>query len=395
MAKNEVSTTKKVSIITFTIIGLVCLVIVGWWTWVQLYAPNKVIYNTHNVGVLTDFKGENQKTFIEAKYYSNYNQNGLKMLDIKFNEYSDETRKTFYSQGLQFVADTSTDDLNWNFEWIEMSRPQPFKNNVWWGSYQSLKNGTVHMYASADDYQTTLSDSQALDYNSDFKIELQNEDGTSDLYLMEFKGTNTKVSEAYKVASADSQVTKLNGYSYSDPYLLSKLIYEQIQSLDNGISKTTVFKFNDMFNFKYYDNGAYVSENERETRKIDVRVNDYYVIKIEVSADGARQASDSLFNNIKGSANFKISDDYDGSDYYFGRSTITCSNDNFDMVIVGENKVALKLKEEFLTTTKPYKDKIELLIKIDVEALENDGYEFVGFTKDSGLENFVIKGVEQ
>ena len=61
--------------------------------------------------------------------------------------------------------------------------------------------------------------------------------------------------------------------------------------------------------------------------------------------------------------------------------------------MVSDNKVALKLKQEFLEKTKPYKDKIELSININVAQLEEQGYEYVGFTKDSGLENFVIKEI--
>ena len=148
-----------------------------------------------------------------------------------------------------------------------------------------------------------------------------------------------------------------------------------------------------MFNFKYYDNGVYVSEEDRETNKIDIRVNDYYVVKVEVIADGARQASDSLFNNIKGSASFTLTGNYEENDYYFGRSIINCTNKDFDLVLVGNNKVALKLKNEFIENAKPYKDNIELNIVIDLEKLEEQGYEFVGFSKDSGLENFIIKEI--
>lgn len=395
MAKNETSTVKKTGITVLTLICLACLVIVFWWGWVQLYAPNKVVYNTHNVGQIETVDGKNVKTVVEVKYHSNDNKNGLEMLDIKFNEFSDESKKMFYSQGLQFVADTPNGSLDWGVTLLKTPRPLVFSSNHWWGSYNRLENGSIHMYASADDYKTTLTDSQALDFNSDFKIELHNEEGTTDLYLMEFKGTNTKRSEAYEIATAGSSAlaTKINVYSYSDPYLFSKRIYDMVQGLANGTSQNIAFKFNDMFNFKNYDNGVYLSEEARETNKIDIRVNDYCVIKVEISADGARQATDSLFNNIKGSSNFSLTGDYEEDDYYFGRSTIICTNQNFDIVVIEDNKVALKLKQEFIDKTKPYKDKIELLIDINVAQLEEQGYEYIGFTKDSGLENFVIQEI--
>lgn len=388
MAKNtEMSAGKKIWYIILGLVGVFCVVAIGWWVWLQIFAPNKVVYYTHNVGEITKADGEGKKNVIEVRYFSNDNKNGLEMLEVKFNEFSDETKNMFYSQGLQFVADTTNDTLtDWNFTLLETPRPSVFSNTNWWGTYDGVKNGGVYMYASADDYATTLNDAQALEFNSDLLIELQNKDGTTDLYLMEFKGTNTKVEEAYEVAGSG----RLKAYSYSDPYLLCKKIYEQVQSLANGTSQSIAFKFNDMFNFKYFEDGAYLSENDRETSKVDVRVNDYYVVKVEVLADGARKSSDSMFGNIKGSANLTLNGNYEDTDYFFGRSTLNCTNDCFDKVVFDENKVALKLKQEFIKANKKHKDEIELLVIIDTDALKSEGYEFVGFY-GTGLDEFIVK----
>lgn len=388
-AKKRKGETLGYTALTLAIIAFIVPIV--WWSLVQAFAPNKVVYNTFNVGEIQLYNGTDRKNVIELRYYSNDKGNGLEMLDIKFNEYLDETKSMFYSQGIQFVADTKEDSLSdWTFSVKKVGLS--IANGTWWGTYDNLPNGSIHTYASADDYATTLNDASELGTNPDFKIELAKVDGSgTDLYLMEMKGKNTVKSEENKVATTDYGLGGLNVYAYNDIYYLSYKLYQQVQGLANGTSQNLVFDFGEMFEFKNYEKGTYLDAQERETAKVDLRTQSNYVIKTQIFEDGARQASDSIFNNIKGSNSFTLDGDYVDEDYYIGRSQINIDNSFFEKIVIAGKSVALKLKDEFIEASKPYKANIELNITIDMDKLEDEGYTFLGFSSQSGLENYTIK----
>ncbi|MBO5022226.1 MAG: hypothetical protein J6C53_01960 [Clostridia bacterium] len=381
---------KQIGITTLVLVLLACVGVVIWWVLVQFLAPDKVIYNSHTVDEIKLVDGETvvgKKNIIEVRYFSNDKGNGLEMLEIKFNEYYDETKKMSYSQGIQFVANSVEDSIEFRLTFKETSFVgfwNLFNKATWWGSFDSLTNGSVHTYASVDDYYSTLGDAKALGGNDDFLIELGD-----DLYLMEFQGTNTKKSDDTRFAELDTEIVTV--YAYHDVFFMAKQIYEQVQTLGNGKMGTTAFNFGEMFDFKHYENGAYLSETDRDTLKVDVRVKDYYVIYVETYEDGARQASDSMFYNIKGSPNFTLDGNYIEDGYFVGKSTINVTQDNFERVLVNNNQIALKLKQDFIDKVKPYKDNIQLSIVIDCDALADEGYDFIGFTADSAHKNYTIK----
>ena len=396
MTNNTMNKGKQIGVIVLVLVALVCVGVIVWWSLVQAYAPNKVIYNTYNVGEIQTVDGTNKKNVIEVRYYSNDKGNGVEMLDVKFNEFLDEEKQMLYSQGIQFVANTPDDSLSdWGFSLKKTGIPVGvLAKRDWWASYDYLPNGTIHTYASADDYATTLNDAQALGGQDDFKIELKNAAGDkTDLYLMEMQGTNTKVEEALKIASTGEY--GVNVYAYNDVYCLSKKIYDKIQGLTNGTTRSIVFDFDDMFEFKHYENGAYLDDNERETAKVKTRLQAYYVVKVEVFENGAVQSGDSLFNNIKGSSSFILDGDYEDNDYYIGKSQINLTIDNMTVRIGsygGPSGIILKEKEGLVEALTPYKANIELSIIIDTRQVITNT-PFMCFAQTSRLPEFNIKEI--
>lgn len=397
MAEQTNNKGKQIGITALVIVALICVGVIIWWALVQAFAPNKVIYNTYNVGEIQTYDGSDRRNVIEVRYYSNDKGNGVEMLDVKFNEYLDETKTMFYSQGIQFVADTPADSLSdWTFSVDKFKRPIALAKVNWWGTFNNLPHGSIHMYASADNYETTMTDAQALGGEDDFKIELQKSSGEgTDLYLMELQGKNTKKEDALLVSTTGHFGVDI--YAYNDVYCVSKKIYEMIQGFANGTTRNVVFDLGDMFEFKNYSNGAYIDDIERDTAKIDVRMSAYYVIKVEVFEDGARQSTDSLFKNIKGSPSFVLDGDYVDGDYYIGRSQVDITNDNLGRGRLGTfpfNGIITHEKDGLLEGLLPYKDNIELSIVIDNDKfLAETGYRFVAFSANSRLEEFKIKEI--
>lgn len=394
MDKTKPNKLKSIGILVLTLLVLGCVIAIFWWSWVQEYAPDKTIFNTFNVSQIENAKDGNQANVIEVRYYTNDKGDGLEMLDVKFNQFYDEDKKGIYSQGLQFVANDPDSSLSdWTFSIQEVPFIFGFGNYTYWASFDNLPNGTIHTYASGDNFATTLNDVDAIGHDAEFKITLD-----EDIYLMEMQGTNTPKDKATVISEYSWGLGSHSTRAYNDVYLMAYKIYNQVQSLANGTTQNIVFSFGDMVNFKEFDGKTYLSEEERESKKVDRRVNEFYVIKVEKFESGAKQSSDSLFNNIKGSANFKVSNDYISDDYFYGRTEIVLNFEKNDIKRSGEKEInnkfysyyAFNNSAEILANLKPNADKIDLVINYNFTISPKRVAFGVGF---EDLKYFNIKAV--
>lgn len=390
-----------IGIVIFLAIAFIAVDI--WWIFVQIYGDDKTVFDTMKAGQIELIDGSEKKYIFEVNYFSNDNNNGLEMFEIKINYFMDEDRESFYSQGLQFVGNTKDSTLKFVYNSDEDSEVETkfWSRSRWFGSYNSLSDGTVHNYASSDDYQTTMGKFTPFGVDSSFRItlteEIETDEGVTkrdDLYLLKFQGTDTAVEDAYKHATTKVMWYTGDFYSYNDIYLMSKELYESAKTMKRGTSHATVVEFLNFFNFSKFDGSTYVEMNKADTNKVKAEIASYFVIKFNISADGARQASDSVFNNVKGSPTFNLTGDYTSDDYFIGKTIMNVNNKMFDKVEVEKGYVALKLKPEYIEYFSQYKDEICLAITIDKDKLNDEGLEFVGFTADSGLEKFYLKSCE-
>lgn len=405
MDKTKPNKLKSIGILVLTLLVLGCVIAIFWWSWVQEYAPDKTIFNTFNVSQIENAKDGNQANVIEVRYFTNDNGDGLEMLDVKFNQFYDEDKKGIYSQGLQFVANDPDSSLSdWTFSIQEVPYLGGFGSHTFWTSFDNLPNGTIHTYASGDNFATTLNDVDAIGHDAEFKITLD-----EDIYLMEMQGTKTPKDKATVLSDYNLGFGSYKVLAYNDVYLMAYKIYNQVQSLANGTTQNIVFSFGDMVNFKEFDGKTYLSEEERESKKVDRRVNEFYVIKVEKFESGAKQASDSLFNNIKGSANFKVSNDYISDDYFYGRTEIVLNFEKSDLkrpqttidtdtVVIGPGESTgrgwsyciFNNSANILASLKPYADKIDLVINYNFRTELSTVAFGAGFEE---LKNFNIKAV--
>ncbi len=440
---------KKVCISLLSIFMLACVAVDAWYLVVLYTGEEKIVSNTYEVGLQETTNGDS-RYFIELKYYSNANKNGLEMLDIKFNYLLDENQESFFSQGLQYVANSVDDSIifldydnlveyvdelqqsgqiNVNTGNLDVpaetfanavmqsnGKQQVFSRGGWYNAeyyyatyYDMLINETetsVYNYMSGNDYATTTISTNPINSESAFRIQLDD-----DLFLMKFKDANYNT---FNEATFDGNKEKFNTlpnitsfsnyvfnlvFAYTDYNAIyptydvnyfAYLLYNALQSLPAGTNKAMVFEFGNMFDYYEYNNGQYSDTAIFDSSLLIEKMMSYYAIKVEVSADGAQQASDSLFNCIQGNSAFNLTGDYENKDYFTGRQVVNVDIYDFDLVKVRDNFYSLKLSEDFNNEYLDKANRIYLSVEIDLDIFNDYGYEFFGFTTDSGLGSYIV-----
>lgn len=400
---------KIITIVLFLLLVVSCLGVDAWYLYIRMYGPDKIVSNTVNVGEMTTADGSVTKYLAEIDYNRNDKKNGLEKLDIKLNYFMDEEKDNFYSQGVQFVGNSKDDKIVFNYlvdaDAVGEKSKDHHKNGWYniedyynfWGTYRTNEDYiSTYNYMSGDDYTTTANSTNPISLQSSFKLELG-----EDMFLMKFKGLDTPRTDSnfqYKQKGkynfyAVFGVQDYNMYyAYYDFNYFAYVLYNSIQSLPAGTNKTFVFEFGDLFNYYRFNGQAYeniaLSGNDEEIVKQETK--SYYAIKINIKSDGAKKASDSIFNCIHGSQNFNMNPELGDDGYFIGRSVKDVTLKDFNLVKVHENNYALKLKEGFVKEYLPYKNAIVLNVLIDIDALKSLGYEYFGFSNDSGLKDFKI-----
>ena len=220
---------------------------------------------------------------------------------------------------------------------------------------------------------------------------------------MRFKGTeigfndfnNANKKNKYDVSWRFNDYTS-NYYYSSDIIYFANILYNSIQSVPNGTQSAHIWEFGDLFNYYEYNEstGTYDKKVDLDKAKtIIANTKSYYSILVNKSANGLTKSTDSIFNCYKGTSGFNVTNDYVVDDYFVGRSIIKANLNDFDKVALNEQgDIALKLKTNFVNYYKNYADKIVVDVLLDLDLLENEV--FVGFTKDSGLNNFEISSCQ-
>ena len=395
---------KKICIWIASILAVLMIGVCMWWLMVYLYAPDKFVSNTYNIGTITTADGLTTKNIVEVSYYSNQNKNGLEKLDIRWNYYQDEDRDLIYSQGLQYVANSKNAKIGFEYKVDESIEAKYIGGQASWlqivkeyqyvGSYRldDTQAGRYN-YASNDDYTTTFNATNPLSANSMLKIQIGD-----DIYAMKFKGLNTERDSdtlMYKERVDKSWIlSDMNYYyTYYDFDFFSSIIYNALQTQEFGVNKTILFEFGDMFDYYKYDGQSYSEQalTGDARGKVIEEVKTYYSIKVNVSADGAQTAeNDSIFKCIHGNSNFNINPNTVTDGYYIGRSIIDVKLGNFDLVLVYGDYVALKLNDNSYNDFIKYKNDIVLDVLIDIDQLKALGYQYFGLADDSRLTEFNI-----
>jgi len=401
---------KKLFTIFLTIVFILCLGVNVFYACVYFLKPDVLVASTFELSPMTNSDGTDTRCFLELKYYKNANDDGLEMFDVKYNYFIDETKKEFYSQGMQYVANSKTEDISFVYKVNELYAPTIDKtgqtlwlyhyyNKSFYGSMYSGKTSKLYNYMSGDDYKTTSISSNPINDDTYFTIDL----GDSGIYKMSFKSLSGVDKDKYYDVTEDaysewkglwSDFYNYYYYQVLDVNYFNYLLYNSVKDMPSGTNHNVLFEFGDMFNYYKYDEEKqqYLEQNvqgEMLEKVIDV-VQSYFVINVEIIDDGAKTARDSLFNSVGGNANFNMTGEYVSSDYFYGRDVISVNEYDFDYHKLDDGTYELKLKEEFMSFYQNYKDDIVLEIEINSDTLSTKNINDWHFAEDSGLKNFVV-----
>lgn len=409
---------KKLKIILISILSLVIITgvaIICWYLSINWGAEDKKVSKTFYVGELVLADGT-QQDIIEIEYFANTDNSGYEAFEIKYNYFMDETRTKTYSQGFQYIADKGYPiEFGAGGETLFIEK-KPFRTEGAWfwaekhyntqipSSYSNLISCYNYMYNGFEYVKST----NPINKDSCFKINL-NQDVTN-VYLMEFKGANeydalgnlientpmnsdTACGSSIKFGDFDADIVYHSHYVYDAQYF-SRILYEAVKSSSLGASGKFVFEFGNLFNYYKYnaETGQYDENrtNYDDALKIEDDIKSYYSIKVTTHENGLSCAEESMFGSILGNQNFNLNGDYSSGDYFIGKTIVDCDISAFDFVIVEDNNIAFKLSEAFINYYNQYKSSIALSIVIDLDLINELGYNFVGFTTDNGLDIFNI-----
>jgi len=385
----------KFKIVFLTIVALICLAFDGWYYYILKEAPEKVIAQTYEIGeqLVTKADGTTERhNFCEVNLYDN-------VFEIKFNYMRDENQTAFYSQGLQFYLNSDS----WNFSKTYSNEVKLSENKQGsWNVYQVYQNYAytkvkyhdinIFEYASADNYKTSLNDTNPIDLDTYFTIQLG-----SDLYKMKFRGTDIDYDKDLKagyqaienvwtdqIALVIPVTTSYyqSFYRCYDVYYFAEKLFNAVQTLSAGNRENIVMQFGDMFDYyKYEGNGRYSDDKvESDAKaKIVADIKSYYQIDINIHKGKMTSASQSLFKTLKGSMNYNENTEIK-TGYYIGRVVEELNEKSLELVEIN-GKNYLTLSDAFIENFKDYKDLIRLNIEIDYDYYSDLDIEIVGLIK--------------
>lgn len=394
-----------ISIILF-IIFVVCIPFNVWYFYLLSKKDNHIVSYTFEIGTQTLSDGSSSKYFIEVEYFSNEDNSGREEFGIKFNYMLDENQTAFYSQGLQYVANENkslsfvvgnnsrynisqsyTNFFGWHYDYYDVYKSVRLGSEITFKpSFNVTKCGERYNYMSSDDYKTTVLSTNPISNDTMFKIQIG-----ENLYGMKFKGAVN--GSGFTQTYSKWMNTEYEQYwdLYDVDYFAAK-VFSSVKSLKNGTQRALTFEFGDLFDYFEYNPETKKYDKKVDAAKSDTLITDvksYYSILLNKSASGVQRANDSMFNMVESNSGFSISKAIPTDDYFVGRSVIDCTLENFTKVKITDTDIALKLKDSFIKDFELYNEKVRLNILIDLDELKNEN--FLGFTKDSGLNKFVIQ----
>ncbi len=328
--------TTKISLsIILAIVMILSVCSIGIWAIITKLMPTKIAVNDYHASTLKNVEDENQKFIVNVNYYSNKDNTGIELFEIKLNNYMDSEQidadsASTYGLGLQFLGNRHKVAFPFYsylhhryglFGWggaVYYSGYSPYYsygstdyyNKLWVKRNGNIVIGDIYQYNVQNDVSFPATITDYTKYF--FRISIGD-----DLFGMRFKGL------------VDSG--KDNKFSH-DIYELSKVLFDLAQT-DENLDGYLTIQIADLFDFYKYDGKTFtdpVDTSSTDGKKIVEKVIASFTVRITAHTNGAIKASDSMFGMIKNSADFKLTDAIDADDYFNGRQNMIFNEYYFD-----------------------------------------------------------------
>lgn len=373
---------KIISIILLSIVTVICLGLDAWYLYILKNGEDKVISDTFVVGEQTvsrldEMTGEETtetKYFCEVNIYDD-------VYEVKFNNLLDETKKYFYSQGIQFIANENEIDFSATYGTIvkteKISPTSNFLTSLLVGEKEVISNRLLTNISYNNlTYKTYATDINSNSYNSTnpvtdnyfFKIDLNGE-----IYGMEFNkdysefsqdsnlflGTKSELSFELALFRRGIVNKIYHEFRTPDVFFFAEEIYNAVinSTLKEGSNEKVVYmEFPDIFNYYKFIDGQYVEDKVQTdlASKITAKIKNYYGIKINYHEGKINNASQSLFGMVEGNANY-INGDVITSDYHTGKTLLKLNENHFEWVATSNSgEYIFKLSDSFKQIYKDY-----------------------------------------
>lgn len=320
----------------------------------QKYIPSAV--SSTFVTTMTDpMTGEEVKP-IEVNYYQNKRGNGIEVVELRFNVYSDAYGQSIYSRGFQMTYNTLIGDIK---------HPATFTQ---YNTYDSDSFVTGHDYKWGDKMFVEIEDKMyAIALDGTYTTTHVKTDGWKIARTVGFMGLNLLVE------GTQFRETIVETHQYTFEELLMKL-KNIVRSNSQGTGDSTI---------SLIDLGDFLHLYEVVDGQISAEpigsgslINSYFTMDCHYDFRGMTTAKQSLFGSVRGDSQFNITGIIEDQDYWKDSTVITLDNNHFTTRVF-EDKVYASINLDTVFSLAHYSD---LEIRINLDATEIDGIDYYGLS---------------
>lgn len=321
---------KKILTIILIPILILCMVSIAFYVVIASFFK-KTINTVVEVGAIRD-------TYVwEVNYWSNENNNGVELLDIRINGFLDENQidaenPILYSKGIQIVGEGQN---SIKINGTDVATAGTVGNYVgtvlfwFWGifsgyDYNIQYNPNYKAYYYDSQNNVSFSSIEKLNSDTYFKIPIT-VDGQEELFLMKLLG------QSKEPTRTEGSVYERRYYeNYNINYLCSKILdISRSNSVNDDATGPLLVDFGNCFTYRKYSDTAGSWITETNTDLYNTIYENFCTIDLTVHEDGANKAEDSMFGMIANSADYEnVSEDY-VDNFFVGHQVIDFTESNF------------------------------------------------------------------
>ena len=333
-----------------------------------LYYYLPVIERNETFALSTDTNGN---PYIEVEYWSNKENNGVELLDIRLHGYAtaedfEKDDSVTYYKGIQFVG---SDYGSIKFEdTTKHWSISAFTNTG--HALTKMSNNKVYYY----DYQNNIGFKSVNELDDEYRFKVSVGLGDEqELYFLKLLGLH--------LDSTSRVLWHTNSYytNYDLMYLANGLLgAARSNSEGNNSNGTLTIDVGTMFDYMKYSNNAseqvWASTINTETGKVYTFLQEFALVNFTVHSDGAKFASDSMFGIIADSSDFEYVNPDIKNTYLIGKQVVELTEKNFTIT---------ETKLDFTNRTKRFLDNnnLNISIVIDLDNLNMEDIVYNGFAE--------------